>query len=158
MYIYIYICVCVCVCVCTHLHFLEPCCGEGVSVTQGSYEPWHAGPPKMDGSWWRVLINHGPQEEGMANHTSILAVRTPWTWAVRKAKKIWHQKMSVPSHPRLEGVQYATVEEWREIANSSRKNVVAITKWKQCSVVDVSGGESKVRCCKEIILYRNLGY
>ena len=22
-------------------------------------------------------------------------------------------------------------------------------KWKQCSVVDVSGGESKVRCCKE---------
>ena len=43
--------------------------------------------------------------------------------------------------PRLVGVQYATGEEWR---NSSRKNEVAGPKWKQRSVVDVSGGESKV--------------
>ena len=27
-----------------------------------------AGPSKMDGSWWRVLIKHGPLEKGMANH------------------------------------------------------------------------------------------
>ena len=34
--------------------------------------------------------------------------------------------------PTSEGVQYATGE-----------------KQKQCSIVDVPGGESKVRCCKE---------
>ena len=45
---------------------------------------------------------------------------------------------------RLEGVQYATGEEWRAIANSSRKNKVAGPKQNHCSVVDVSGGENKV--------------
>ena len=46
--------------------------------------------------------------------------------------------------PRLEGIQYATGEEQRAIMNSSRKNEVAGSKQKQCSVVDMSGGESKV--------------
>ena len=49
----------------------------------------------------------------------------------------------------LEGVQYATGEEWRAITNSSRKNEAAGPKWKQCLVVDVSSDESKVQCCKE---------
>ena len=31
---------------------------------------------------------------GVANHSSFLAIRTPWT--VWKGKKIWHQKMSSP--------------------------------------------------------------
>ena len=35
------------------------------------------GPPKMDGSWWRVLTKHGPLEKGMANRFSILPLRTP---------------------------------------------------------------------------------
>ena len=48
--------------------------------------------------------------------------------------------------PRLVGAQYATGEEWR---NSSRRKEEAEPKWKQRPVVDVSGGESKVRCCKE---------
>ena len=51
--------------------------------------------------------------------------------------------------PRLEGVQYATWEEPRTITISSRKNKAPGLKRKQLSVVDVSGGESKVRCCKE---------
>ena len=42
--------------------------------------------------------------------------------------------------------QYATGEEWR---NNSRKNKETEPKRKQCPMVDVSGGESKVRCCKE---------
>ena len=46
-------------------------------------------------------------------------------------------------------MQYATGEEWRAITNSSRKNDVAGPKENQCSVVDVSGGESKVQCCEE---------
>ena len=43
--------------------------------------------------------------------------------------------------PRLVDAQYATGEEWR---NSSRKNEATGLKQKQCAVVDVSGGESKV--------------
>ena len=48
--------------------------------------------------------------------------------------------------PRLVGVQYATGEEGR---NSSRRNEEAEPKQKQCPAVDVSGGESKVQCCKK---------
>ena len=47
---------------------------------------------------------------------------------------------------RLVGVQYATEEEWR---NSSRKNEEAKPKQKQCSAVDISGGENEVLCCKD---------
>ena len=43
--------------------------------------------------------------------------------------------------PGLIGALYATGDQWR---NSSRRNEEAEPKWKQCSVVDVSGGESKV--------------
>ena len=59
-----------------------------------SYEPGCTGPPKMDGSWWRILTNPGPPEKEMANHSSILASRTPST--VWKGKKIWHWKMNPP--------------------------------------------------------------
>ena len=48
--------------------------------------------------------------------------------------------------PKLVGAQYATGEEQR---NSSRRNEEAEPKRKQCPVVHVSGGESKVLCCKE---------
>ena len=48
--------------------------------------------------------------------------------------------------PRSVGAQYAPGEKWR---NSSRRNEEAEPKQKQHPVVDVSGGESKVRCCKE---------
>ena len=51
--------------------------------------------------------------------------------------------------PRLEGGQYFNGEEWRAITNRSRKNEVAGSKQKQHSGVVVSGGESKVQCCKE---------
>ena len=44
------------------------------------------------------------------------------------------------------GAQYATREEWR---NNSRRNDEAEPKRKQSPGVDVSGGESQVRCCKE---------
>ena len=54
--------------------------------------------------------------------------------------------------PRLLGAQYATGKQWR---NNSRKNEEAEPKWKQLSVVVVSGSEGKVRYCKKI-LHRNL--
>ena len=52
------------------------------------------GPLKTNGSWWRGLTKHGPLEKGMANHFSILALRTPWT--VCKGRKIGHWKMNSP--------------------------------------------------------------
>ena len=33
----------------------------------------------MHGSWWSVLTKCGPLGKGMANHFSILALRTSWT-------------------------------------------------------------------------------
>ena len=57
----------------------------------------------------------------------------------------WQKDMTLEDEmPRFEGVQYATGEKWRAITNSSSKNEVAGSKRKQCSVVDVSGDESKV--------------
>ena len=68
-------------------------------------------------------------EKGMANHFSILALRTPWT--VLKDKTV---------------SQYATGDQWR---NNSRKNEETEPKQKQHPVVDVTSDGSKVRCCKE---------
>ena len=51
-----------------------------------------------------------------------------------------------PTPCRSVDIQYATVEKQR---NSSRRNEEAEPKWKQRPVVDVSGDESEVQCCKE---------
>ena len=60
-----------------------------------------------------------------------------------KRQKDMAQKDEIP---RLVGAQYATGEERR---NSSRRNEEAEPKQKQRPAVGVSGGASKVRCCKE---------
>ena len=57
----------------------QPC------LTQWSYKPRGVVPPKTDGLWWRVWTKRGPLQKGMANHLSILALRTPWT--VRKGQE-----------------------------------------------------------------------
>ena len=57
-------------------------------VTLLNHEPCCIGPPKTGRSWWSVLAIHGPLEKGMANHFSILVLRSPWT--VWKGKKVWH--------------------------------------------------------------------
>ena len=48
--------------------------------------------------------------------------------------------------PRSVGAQYATGDQWR---NNSRKNEEMGPKQKQHPVVGMTGGGSKVRCCKE---------
>ena len=50
---------------------------------------------------------------------------------------------------RSEFDQYAIEEEWRAITNSSRKIEEVGPNWKQCSAVDMSGGEIKIQWCKE---------
>ena len=48
--------------------------------------------------------------------------------------------------PRSVGAQYAIGYQWR---NNSRKDAEMKSKQKQHPAVDVTGDESKVRCCKE---------
>ena len=48
--------------------------------------------------------------------------------------------------PRSVGAQYATGDQWR---NNSRKKEGMEPKQNQYPVVDVTGDETKVRCCKE---------
>ena len=71
----------------------------------------------------------------MANHISILALRTPCSMKRQKDMTLKDEP------PRSLGIQYATAEEWRK---RSRRNEEAKPKQKLCPAVDVSGGESKV--------------
>ena len=57
-----------------------------------------------------------------------------------------HDRIPKEELPRSVGAQYATGGQWR---NNSRKNEGMEPKQKQYPVVDVTGGRSKVRCCKE---------
>ena len=59
---------------------------------------------------------------------------------MNRMKKQKHMTLE-DEHLRLVGAQYTTGEEQR---NNSRRNEEAEPKWKQCPVVDVSGGESRV--------------
>ena len=67
-------------------HGPKPC------LTQWNNEPCHAGPPKMDESWCRVLTKRGPLEKAMANHFGKIGLRTPRT--VWKSKNKLHRKMN----------------------------------------------------------------
>ena len=70
------------------------------------------GQPKTGRSWWRDLTECGPLEKGMANHFSILALRTMNSMK-RQSDRILKKKL-----PRSVGAQYATGDQWR---NNSRK-------------------------------------
>ena len=48
--------------------------------------------------------------------------------------------------PRSVDAQYATRDPWR---SNSRKNEEVASKQKQHPVVDMTGGRSKVQCCKK---------
>ena len=84
----------------------------------------------MGTSWWRGLTECGPLKKGMANHFSILALRTPYFDRILKEEL-----------PRSVGAQYATGDQWR---NNSRKNEGMEPKQKQYPVVDVTGNRSKI--------------
>ena len=116
-------------------HGPQPC------LVQWNCEPYHVGPPKTNGSWWRILMKRGPLEKAMANHFSILASRTPGTqWKCKNDMTLEDEP------PRSVSVQYAAEEEWGE---KQLQDEEAEPKWKRRPVVDVCSGESKVQCCKE---------
>ena len=83
----------------------------------------------------------GPLEKEMANHFSILALRT--TWTVWRGEKIGHLKMNFP----CQYVPHTLLEYWR---NNSRKNEEMEPKQKQHPVVNVTGDESKSNAIKKI--------
>ena len=66
----------------------------------------------------------------MANHLSILPLRTPINSMKRQNDRILKEEI-----PRSVGVQYATGDQWR---NNSRRNEGMDPKQKQYPVVDVT--------------------
>ena len=88
--IYIY------VCVHTHtdIYKIKLITWTTACLTQWNYEPCRVGPPKMDGSWWRVLKKPWSTGEGNGKPLQYSCLRTPWT--VWKGKKIGHWKMNSP--------------------------------------------------------------
>ena len=93
----------------------------------------------MAGSQRRVVTKHGPLEEEMATHSSILASRIPWT--VWKGKRIWHWKTSPPGWK----IQHATGEDWRAITNSYEM-VRQHHQLNKQTLVD-SGEQKSLVCC-----------
>ena len=75
----------------------------------------------------------------MANHFSILVLRTPMNSMRRQNYRILKEKL-----PRPVGAQYATGDQWR---NNSRKNEGMEPKQKQYPVVDGTGDRSKEQYC-----------
>ena len=62
----------------------------------------------MDGSWWKVLTEHDPLENGIANHFSILALKTPWiVWTVWKGTYL--DKNNITQHKKSENTQNNTI-------------------------------------------------
>ena len=85
--------------------------------------------------------------EGNGKPLQYSCLENPMNSLKRQKDRILKGKPS-----RSTGVQHATGDQWR---NNSRKNEEMEPKQKRHPVVVVSGGESKVRCCKKI-LHRNL--
>ena len=79
-------------------------------------------------------------EKGMANHFSILALRTPCSYSMKKQK----DRTLKDELPRSVGAQYANGDQWR---NNSRKNEGLEPMQKQNPVVDVTGDRSKQQYC-----------
>ena len=115
-------------------HWPQPC------LTQWNYEPCCVGPPKMDGSWWRVLGKRGPTGEDNGKSLQYSCLENPMN-SMRRLND-----MTLKELPRLVCAPNATGEEWK---NKTRKNEKMEQQQKQCPAVDVTGDGSKIWCCKE---------
>ena len=72
------------------------------------------GPPKMDGSWWRVLTKRGPLEKANGKPLQYSCLENPMNSMKRQKDRILKDELSW-----LVGTQYATGDQWR---NNSRKS------------------------------------
>ena len=94
------------------------------------------GPPKTDGSWWRVLRKCGPLGEGNGKPLQYSCLENTMNSMKRQKDRTLKDEL-----PRSVGAQYVTGDQWR---NNSRKNEGMEPKQKQYPVVDVTGDESKL--------------
>ena len=76
-------------------------------------EPCPVGPPKMDGSWCRVLIKRGPLEKGIGKPLQYSCLESSMNSIKRQKDRTLKDEL-----PRSVGAQYATGDQWR---NNSRK-------------------------------------
>ena len=88
-------------------------------LTQWNYETYPVGPPKSDGSCWRVLTKRGPLEKGIANFTLPLQ----HSYLENPMNSIKRQKdMTLKVElPRSVGTQYATGEEQINISERMKR-------------------------------------
>ena len=103
-------------------------------LTQWSYEPCHAGPPKTDGhsgEFWQNVVDWRREWQSTP-------VFLPWEPHEQYEKvKRWHWKMSPPGQK----VSNVLLGKSREIGPERMKRLGNDTQ--------LSGGKSKVWCCKE---------
>ena len=101
--------------------------------------PWRA---TQDG---QVMVESSDKTwstgEGNGKRLQYSCLESPVNSMKRQNDRILKEEL-----PRWVGAQYATGDQWR---NNSRKNEGMEPKQKQYLAVDVTGGKSKVRCCKE---------
>ena len=88
------------------------------------------GPPKTGGSRWRGLTECGPLEKGMANHFSILALRTPWT--VWKGKMIGYWKRNSQLRELV-----MDREAWRAAIHGVAKSRTQLSDWTELSYYQI---------------------
>ena len=86
------------------------------------------------------LTKRGPLEKGMANHSSILALRTPWT--IWKGKRYDTERWASQ-------VCRCPVCYWGRAEKKLQKEWRGWAKVERMPSCAVSGGESQVRRCKE---------
>ena len=79
--------------------------------------------------------------EGKGRPLQYSCLENPINRMQMPKNRTWKDELS-----RSVGAQYATVDQW---GTNSRKNEEMDPKQKQHPVVDVTGDERKVRCCKE---------
>ena len=92
----------------------------------------------MDGSWWIVLTKCGPLKKGMAEKKEGNGKPLQYSCLENPMNSMKRHKDRTLKDELLRsvGVQYATVDQWR---NNTRKNKEMEPKQKQHPVVDVTG-------------------
>ena len=100
------------------LHRSLHCWSEGAWVTQQSYEPWCARPPKTD----RVIVESSYECDPLKNGKPLQYSGHKNSTNCVKWQKGITPKDEPPPSPWSDGVQYATGEEQRTVTNNYRKN------------------------------------